>query len=542
MNLSTPRMLRAAAGLLIAVTTLVVPNSASAAVIDGAVINIQTTPTNPGIYDPVRTTIDWRVPNGTRSGDTFTVELPAALVSFPPGFDLLTPGGVVVATVVIAGDPAVATFTMTDFAENNRGVTGDAFVESSLRDLSLAGTEIDLSYTVNGDLEFINTIEVPPFEGIGRLSSRKTGSFTNGADQCRTSVEDCINWSIESALGPHDVVTFEDISATNATFNCDTLELYFFTVDEQGGLAIRRTAASLGSSFTQTCTPSSFTVTTGPVPTGYLARVRVRATPDVANPDGGVEYPNTAVVTSAIEGRDLRTEEIGTTLRSSTFGGSGSGDNITIEKVDTDGNDADTADEAVVLDDGTASIDYTIVNTGTTNLLDIVVGDVVVSGGTVSGLTCDFSAASPGAPTTGTTWDGPFAPGESFACTAELTGVTSDTPHENVASVTGVGEVSGQPLDDDDPYHAIVNPPPTTTTTTTLPPTTTTTTTTTLPPTTTTTTTTTTVAPIPTITIPPTVTLPETGGSGGPALAAFGALLVGLGFAARRFGRPAADA
>ena len=93
MKFSTLGKLGTAGGLLVALTALALPITANAAVIDGAVIDISVTPTNPGIYDPVRATIDWCVPNGTAAGDTFTVDMPEQLTSFPPGFDLLAPGG-----------------------------------------------------------------------------------------------------------------------------------------------------------------------------------------------------------------------------------------------------------------------------------------------------------------------------------------------------------------------------------------------------------------------------------------------------------------
>ena len=44
-------------------------------------------------------------------------------------------------------------------------------------------------------------------------------------------------------------------------------------------------------------------------------------------------------------------------------------------------------------------------------------------------------------------------------------------------------------------------------------------------------------APVSTIAIPPVVDLPHTGGPAGGAIAAFGASLIGLGVAARRFSR-----
>ena len=153
---------------------------------------------------------------------------------------------------------------------------------------------------------------------------------------------------------------------------------------------------------------------------------------------------------------------------------------IKIVKKDVDGNDADTTDEAVDLTakQGEVGLDFTITNDGTEPLVNVVVSDAVTAGdATVTGLTCDFSAL--GGPATGTTWDGPFAPGDSFPCTANLAGVKAGVAHTDLATVVGVGQYSQVEVSDDNPYNAFVTPeqtpPPTTpettpTTTTPVPP------------------------------------------------------------------------
>jgi hypothetical protein len=123
---------------------------------------------------------------------------------------------------------------------------------------------------------------------------------------------------------------------------------------------------------------------------------------------------------------------------------------IDIEKEDTDANDADTAGDAVVLPDGTADLVFTITNTGVEPLVNVTVSDTVISNGVVDSLSCVFPDAS-----VGVTWAGPFAVGDSFECTAKLSGVGPGTPHEDVAKVTGTGQISGVPVDDNDPYFGV---------------------------------------------------------------------------------------
>lgn len=140
---------------------------------------------------------------------------------------------------------------------------------------------------------------------------------------------------------------------------------------------------------------------------------------------------------------------------------------VEIVKGDAAGNAADEEATAVVLPDGTASLVFTVRNSGTEALVDVTVSDVVISNGVVTDLTCSFPDA-----TSGTSWAGPFAVGDTFDCAAALSGVEPGAVHQDVATVVGTGDVSGTVVDDDDPYHALT--PVTTTTTTTLPPTTTT--------------------------------------------------------------------
>jgi hypothetical protein len=122
---------------------------------------------------------------------------------------------------------------------------------------------------------------------------------------------------------------------------------------------------------------------------------------------------------------------------------------VIIVKGDAEGNAADTTDDAVTLDDGSADLEFTITNQGDEPLVDVVVSDRVVEGGRVTGLSCTFPDGS-----VGTTWAGPFAVGDSFACSAVLSRVAVGGDHHDVASVSGIGVASGTTVTDDDPYFA----------------------------------------------------------------------------------------
>ena len=133
---------------------------------------------------------------------------------------------------------------------------------------------------------------------------------------------------------------------------------------------------------------------------------------------------------------------------------------IDIIKYDVvDGDDmitGDYNDTAKVMTAGRdAEIWMTIVNTGTDDLINVVVTDKTTEGsGTIQGLTCDFSAL--GGPETGTTWDGPFLPDDSFICKGTLPGLAAGQTHTDVATVTARGVSSEEDVSDSDPWKSRV--------------------------------------------------------------------------------------
>ncbi|MCW2523279.1 MAG: hypothetical protein JWO63_1614, partial [Frankiales bacterium] len=122
---------------------------------------------------------------------------------------------------------------------------------------------------------------------------------------------------------------------------------------------------------------------------------------------------------------------------------------VSIVKKDLNGNDADTSGTAVTLSDGSAGLVYTVTNTGDEALTDIKVSDQLVTGGSVTGLSCTFGDQS-----TGTSWSGPFAPGASFTCTATLSDLAAGSDHEDLGVVAGVGQQSKVAVGASNPYFA----------------------------------------------------------------------------------------
>jgi hypothetical protein len=135
---------------------------------------------------------------------------------------------------------------------------------------------------------------------------------------------------------------------------------------------------------------------------------------------------------------------------------------VTIKKYDTlDGDDiisGDFNDSSKNLQAGVATpISFTITNTGGEDLVDIAVSDETTAGttGKITDLSCDFSAL--GGPAAATSWAGPFEIGKSFTCTGTLPALSAGDKHTDVATVTGVGKLTAQPVDDDDVWNGHVS-------------------------------------------------------------------------------------
>ncbi|GAA3927684.1 SdrD B-like domain-containing protein [Microbacterium soli] len=146
----------------------------------------------------------------------------------------------------------------------------------------------------------------------------------------------------------------------------------------------------------------------------------------------------------------------------------------TVNKSDADGNDANTAADAVDLGpaDGRTTIVFTIENDGEEPLTNIGLGDASSGSGTVDypmdcialidGEEISFSLASADA-----RWNGELPVGATITCEAALSGVTAGDPHADVVTLFADGVLTGLPVQDpdnpgtpenpnrpSDPYHA----------------------------------------------------------------------------------------
>ena len=440
--------------------TVFVSTSAQAKEVAISDLSVTVNKTTATAGETLASTMNFCLPSDTAAGDTFTIVLPDSLTSWTETFTVKDASGTVIATGVTDNSvsPPTATVTLNDnyVSTDNPCVVLNltAIVETTVT----PGDVLELDYNVGGAVDGNNSVTVVEPDTATPTSVAKWGWFRGGTDECRTNTDSvgsndsgCIRWAfVLPQTGDVTTVTIDDTAPTTGatwTFDCD--DLYVFTDPDE---RIQITDGETGSADTTgvvvtdySCTPEHLSVTLdfSALATGEVAYVYVAAIPDSVNGDGegGDTYDNEATVSYDSEALPLEQH-----IESSYIGGTLIGDNIEILKDDADGNAADTEVDAVDLSDsdGTTELKLTIRNTGTTDLSDIVVSDEIISGsGTVSDLTCDFSAY--GGPDSGTDGGDAVLPsGKTIYCTATLSGVTADEVHQDTASVTatGNGEVS----------------------------------------------------------------------------------------------------
>jgi hypothetical protein len=420
---------------------------ARAAEIDGAITDVTVTPTAPRQGSQLTTTIAWEVPDDTKTGDTFTLTLSEHLKNLPTGFALRDPatGAVVADATVVGTRPSVVTFTMTAYAESHLNVSGKAFVRSDFEGSTTpSGVPTPFTSTTNDGRDF-TTVVTPTGVLRGSDVVTKFGTYT-AADQGRVVADDFLVWSVNTPMGPFDSATLTDsVPAGQAwSFDCDTAAFTEIRTRADGTLA----APLVVTPASFECSAAGYTVSWG-AQTGtaqYRAAVAVSLPAPTGTATDPQTFTNLATASTVREGV-AAPSQVSASKTQASAGGTGSGDvpvsAVAITKGDAAGHAADTADAAVVLSDGTASLAYRVTNTGADALADVTVSDVVLANGTVDGLSCDFAPL--GGPSTGVTWAGPFAVGASFDCTAALTGVTAgDVDHHDVGTVTARGIESGQ--------------------------------------------------------------------------------------------------
>lgn len=404
------------------------------------------------VWTKLKLNFSGAIPDGDTTY-TKTATLPAELAGNVATYNLYAPDGTtVMGHMVSDGHKVTFTFDSTYLATHNC-VTWNATLYAGFAETVQPGTPYDLSFVLNGVTQIIHVVTD---------ECTYCGGLYTGPDK----------WAVVSTDGlvaisginsrvtatNNETVTITDRVDSHQTIRCNELRLVRQSnvLDSRGSLVAEADVTALA---TITCAPHVVTVSISQTLAQKVYTLVVMADTDGTLP----AYTDTATVLQ-------NGQEIKITRSATVYGGGGGGNGtqlapaISIEKWDTDRVTGahDTADDAKNLDATTAQlIHFTITNTGNETLVGIVVSDKTTTGvGTLTDITCDFSPL--GGAATGTAWDGPFAPGDTFDCTGSLPALGYDAVHGDTASVTGVGVSTGTEVSNSNQWHGVTGPAPVT--------------------------------------------------------------------------------
>ena len=325
MKLSAPGVRSLAAAVAAAAVISIGSSPAGAQEIPNPVIDVTVTPDNPRPDQRIRTDMEFCVPDSTAAGDTFSVTLPPELMFLPNGFDVRDPDGLLVANASLAGSPVVVTFTFTDYVDTRTDICGTAFFESRFDSSLTVGEQRRLAYVVNGEAVF--DVPVTPRDGFGIADDEfvgKGGFFTDTSDQCRTSLDSCLEWHVRSRVGPYDSVQISDAPIPGVSYECDQIQVTLRRVEPNGELGGLVSLQAAGVTTTIQC-GDSVDVTVNDLPADLIVRLVLRGTPDAPSPTGGVTYENAAVITHVVGNEIVARDEVSVQRRSSEVGGEAEG-------------------------------------------------------------------------------------------------------------------------------------------------------------------------------------------------------------------------
>ena len=391
-----------------------------------------------------------RVPDSASAGDTWTIALPAqwdangnatgALFGWPS----TVPDASGNVTLTIAN--GVATFTLTAQGADTANLTfGSYFCGQLLQEVQV-GT-YPLTAYLSGTAHPGGSMTVAPQPtGNVNQSPYKTFYFRN-ADECRTNPAKCLVVAFATGVGDRGQVTVEDVAGDNFRFTCD------YAWPSGSWVKIKTYLPDGTYTFTEalerlvslTCSSTKFTVVMDTAGLTDRQELFFDAMSVDATAPGGlglVAYTNGSTWT--IDGGTI---ERWSQVESTWAGVWTNGDGVLLIKRDIAGRDANDAASAVAVPSGSTTLEFQIVNTGSTALRNIALTDVVTQGGGTLGT---ISCTAPDGSTIALPWSGPLPSHESMLCQAELTGLVGD--HSDTATVTATG--NGQ-ISDIDPWFAV---------------------------------------------------------------------------------------
>jgi LPXTG-motif cell wall-anchored protein len=273
--------------------------------IPGAITSVTTDKTSYGYSERLKLTFTWAVPDDSRPGDTFALDLPDALAAASLArFPLDAPDGQTVANAEWSGKSVV--FTLTDYVASHDAVSGSGYLTVQW-DHSVV-TETGGPVTLTFGATATRTVTIDPKPGppapctstCGPAPVRTERGLWKGASWADGSYEgtrddaDNINWLVEvpgKPTGYAGPVTVDDTVGAGSVVDCATL-----TVTTRPSLAggTRRTPVD-PSRYTLGCADGGFRLVLDRVGPSEFIDIAYKGT--ITDQRAGV-YTNSVTITA----------------------------------------------------------------------------------------------------------------------------------------------------------------------------------------------------------------------------------------------------
>ena len=233
---------------------------AQAAQIDNAITSVSSSG-DAKVGEAVQLTAQWKVPDFSKAGDTFTLSLPAELIPLASSFPILDDQGNVVANAVAANGQVVV--TLTDFV-NTHPINVHGTLNFSVR-ISINAT-VGEPITVNWGGQ--TTVITPKgwANPVGKITKpHKFGWATSGGE---------VGWGFDIP-GQLDNVVLNDLPK-DVKLRCESL--YVSEGDQTNGAPSTWTTLS-PSQYDVVCDENGFTLKVNQIAQDHVIRVVIRSTP-----------------------------------------------------------------------------------------------------------------------------------------------------------------------------------------------------------------------------------------------------------------------
>ncbi|GAA4136514.1 SdrD B-like domain-containing protein [Leifsonia shinshuensis] len=299
---------------------------ADAAEIPGAITSVKTDKSSYGYSERLRLDFTWAVPDGSAPGDTFSLQLPAALSAASLArFTLAAADGSPVATAAWNGKTVV--FTLTDYVATHRSVGGSGFLTAQWDHsvVTETGGPVVLTFGTS-----VTTVEIAPKPtpqptdpGTSQPSPPPTqrglwkgAGWADGSYEGTRDPSDNINWLVElpgnptGFTGPIDIV---DHTGQGSAIDCASIR-----ITARAGLAAGTPTTTLDPSrSTVTCADGTLHIVLDRIKPDEFIDVRYKGT---ITDQGLGSYSNAVTVTAPAQ-TWTKTQ----TIKRTAAGGVGSG-------------------------------------------------------------------------------------------------------------------------------------------------------------------------------------------------------------------------